>query len=66
MKKTIISMLTLCLSLTVTAQPQGGPGGFHKPENTATFKNINYAGDKLEAHQLDIYLPEKKQDKMKE
>jgi acetyl esterase/lipase len=65
MKKTIISMLTLCLSLTVTAQPQGGPGGFHKPENTATFKNINYAGDKLEAHQLDIYLPEKKQDSYK-
>ena len=38
---------------------QGAPqGGFQMPQNTATFKDVNYAGDKLEAHTLDIYLPD--------
>lgn len=52
----------LCASLLVVAQQQGG---FQMPENTATFKDVNYAGDKLEAHCLDIYLPEKPQNSYK-
>ena len=47
----------LCLAMTATAQPQGGFPGFQMPENNATFKDVNYAGDDLEAHRLDIYLP---------
>lgn len=62
MKKVLFSVLMLCLSMMAIAQPQGG---FPKPENKATFKDINYAGDKLEAHCMDIYLPEKKQDSYK-
>lgn len=54
MKNLIIMAAMLCLTLTVTAQPQG----FKMPENNATFKDINYAGDDMEAHRLDIYLPE--------
>jgi acetyl esterase/lipase len=30
-----------------------------------TFKDVNYAGDDLEAHRMDIYLPEKAQQKYK-
>lgn len=62
MKKSLFSVLMLCLSMIAMAQPQGG---FPAPENKATFKDINYAGDKLEAHCMDIYLPEKKQDSYK-
>jgi acetyl esterase/lipase len=62
MKKALFSVLMLCLSMIAMAQPQGG---FPAPENKATFKDINYAGDKLEAHCMDIYLPEKKQDSYK-
>ena len=65
MKRFTLSLLTLCLSATAMwAQPQGF-GGFQMPQNNATFKDLNYAGDDLEAHRLDIYLPEKKQDKYK-
>lgn len=62
MKKALFSVLMLYLSMIAMAQPQGG---FPAPENKATFKDINYAGDKLEAHCMDIYLPEKKQDSYK-
>ena len=33
------------------------PGLGQLPKATPTFENINYAGDGLEAHNLDIYLP---------
>jgi uncharacterized protein YdeI (BOF family) len=56
MKKTLIFSMMLCLSSMVMAQQPAG--GFKMPENTATFKDVNYAGDKLEAHNLDIYLPD--------
>ena len=56
MKKQILLSMMLCLTSMVMAQPQAG--GFKMPENNATFKDVNYAGDKLEAHNLDIYLPE--------
>ena len=52
----------LCLSLLTMAQPQGG---FPMPENKATYKDINYAGDDLEAHRMDIYLPQTEQPKYK-
>ena len=55
----------LCVSILLHAQPQGTPGGFPMPENKATFKDINYAGDKLEAHNMDIYLPETGLDRYK-
>lgn len=64
MKKTLLSMLLLGCTLMGNAQP-GGFGGFKMPENNATYKDINYAGDDLEAHRMDIYLPEKVQDKYK-
>jgi acetyl esterase/lipase len=50
------------MPLVATAQPQGG---FPQMENTATYKDINYAGDRLEAHRLDIYLPKAEQEKYK-
>ena len=65
MKQLLFAAALLCVSLAAPAQPQGGFGGFKMPENTATFKDINYAGDDMEAHRLDIYLPESKQDRYK-
>jgi acetyl esterase/lipase len=61
MKKLFFLSIMLCLTLMATAQPQG----FKMPENNATFKDVNYAGDDLEAHRLDIYLPETKQERYK-
>ena len=60
MKKMLLTAMMLCSTLCMMAQPQGF-GGFQMPANNATFKDINYAGDELEAHRLDIYLPEKEQ-----
>jgi len=60
--KTIILSIMLCMAMIATAQPQGG---FQRPENNATFKNVNYAGDDMEAHLLDIYLPDTGKDKYK-
>jgi len=53
-----------CVAMTAMAQPQGF-GGFQMPENNATFKDVDYAGDKMEAHRLDIYLPKQAQEKYK-
>ncbi|MBP5716772.1 MAG: alpha/beta hydrolase [Bacteroidales bacterium] len=47
---TMVGFMTLA-----NAQPQGG---FKMPKNTATYKDVNYAGDNLEAHRMDIYLPD--------
>ena len=55
MKQHFLSLVMFCLCMNVTAQPTGA---LPKPENTATFKDIDYAGDQLEAHRLDIYLPD--------
>ena len=52
--------LLLC-SLFVAAQPQG----FSMPQTNPTYKDVNYAGDDLEAHLMDIYLPETGLDKYK-
>lgn len=61
MKKILLMLTVLGMSLTGFAQPQG----FQMPENNATFKDVNYAGDDLEAHRMDIYLPEGKQEPSK-
>lgn len=58
MKKTLLFLLFLGCAMTIGAQPQGMGGGFAMPETNPTYKNINYAGDELEAHCMDIYLPE--------
>lgn len=63
--KTFILSIMLCMAMVATAQPQGGFPGFQMPENKATFKDVNYAGDDLEAHRLDIYLPDTGKDKYK-
>ena len=48
----------MCCCMIAMAQPQGfGFGGFGRPQANPDFKDINYAGDDLEAHRLDIYLP---------
>lgn len=62
MKRFFLSVTLACLSLLMWAQLQGG---FKMPENTATYKDINYAGDNLEAHRMDIYLPATPQEKYK-
>lgn len=61
MKKTILSVAMACLSLTSWAQPQMQI----QPGTEPTWKDINYAGDDMEAHRLDIYLPKTQQDRYK-
>ena len=46
------------------AQPQGF-GGFPTATVEPQYKDVNYAGDDLEAHQLDIYLPSTHQEAYK-
>lgn len=53
MKKTLLSIITMMLSLMVSAQPPG----FQMPETHPDFADINYAGDDLDGHKLDIYVP---------
>ena len=64
MKRTLFSMLMLASAAIATAQPQGF-GGFQMPQSNATFKDVNYANDDLEAHRMDIYLPETGQERYK-
>ncbi len=51
----------LCLTMTATAQPAGGFGGFQMPqvtlETSQQWKDVNYAGDDQTYHTCDIYLP---------
>ena len=68
MKKTIFAA-ALCAALfstaTLTAQPNGGFGGFQMPqvslETSQEWKDVNYAGDQNAYHTCDIYLPKKQQ-----
>lgn len=48
-------ILFMGIGLSAMAQPQG----FQMPQTKATYPDVNYAGDDLEAHRMDIYLPEK-------
>ena len=60
-KKNLLSAMALCLSLTATAQPAGGFGGFQMPEvkleTSQQWKDVNYADDGQAYHTCDIYLP---------
>ena len=47
----ILTCLLTC-NMAVSAQPQWG----NMPKTEPTYRNINYAGDNIEAHNLDIYL----------
>lgn len=48
MKKTLFLLLAFCCALCAAAQTA---------EVTPDWKDVNYAGDELEAHRMDIYLP---------
>jgi len=67
-KRIILSAAVALLSLTATAQPQGGFGGFggfQAPQNnletSKQWKDVNYAGDDQAFHTCDIYLPKQEQ-----
>ena len=53
--------MLMCCTFFASAQPQG----FGQPSVTPQWKDVNYAGDDLEAHCLDIYLPSTNQEKYK-
>ncbi len=54
MKKTFLSIIAMMLSIMALSQP---PGFQMPPMPQPDFADINYAGDDLEGHKLDIYLP---------
>ena len=62
-KKTVFSSILTLMLLTLTANAQ--PQGWTMPEVNPTYKDINYAGDDLEAHRLDIFLPDTQQEAYK-
>jgi acetyl esterase/lipase len=60
MKKIFLLILLLvCTTLLLKAQQPDFHAGFGNfpPPVEPDFKDVNYAGDNLEAHRLDIYLP---------
>lgn len=61
MKKLFLSVFSLMLSFVTFAQPQGN----FPPPVQPDFANLNYAGDDLEAHSLDVYLPKDGKEKHK-
>ncbi|MCQ2182528.1 MAG: alpha/beta hydrolase [Bacteroidales bacterium] len=67
MKKIVLSVLGLCVSFLMLAQPGGGFGGWQMPEikmeYSQKFADVNYAGDSEVYHNLDIYIPKTEKDK---
>ena len=61
MRKTLLSIVLLCMVSLGMAQPAGGFGGFQMPqvklETSQEWKDVNYAGDGQAYHTCDIYLP---------
>lgn len=61
MKNSLLAAASLLLTLSASAQPAGGFGGWQMPEIkmecSQKFADINYAGDNEVYHTLDIYLP---------
>lgn len=53
MKKTFLTLVAMLTAIMALAQPPG----FQMPETHPDFADINYAGDDLEGHKLDIYVP---------
>ena len=64
MRKILLSTLMLAFAIAGMAQPQGF-GGFGQPQTEPDWKDVNYAGDDLEAHRMDIYLPKTGEGKYK-
>ena len=66
MRKTLLSIVLLCMASLGMAQPAGGFGGFQMPqvklETSQEWKDVNYAGDGQAYHNCDIYLPKQKKD----
>ena len=60
MKRILTAALLLC-TITLTAQPQGGFGGWQIPKIdvhcSEKFIDLDYVGDDQVYHKLDIYLP---------
>lgn len=61
MKKIILAAASLMLSLIVFAQHEG----FGQSPIMPDFADLNYAGDSLEAHTLDVFIPNDGKDKHK-
>ena len=61
MKRTFLSLFFMTCAFMAFAQFPG----FGQPAVEPQYKDINYAGDDLEAHRMDIYLPDTGQDKYK-
>lgn len=61
MKRILTAALLLC-TITLTAQPPGGFGGWQMPKIdvhcSEKFIDLDYVGDGQVYHKLDIYLPE--------
>lgn len=61
MKKIFSAALMLISAIALYAQPQGGFGGWQMPEIevhcSEQFMDIDYVGDDIIGHKLDIYLP---------
>lgn len=61
MKKIFSVALMLISAIALYAQPQGGFGGWQMPEIevhcSEQFMDIDYVGDDIIGHKLDIYLP---------
>ena len=64
MRRILLSTLMLAFAIAGMAQPQGF-GGFGQPQTEPDWKDVNYAGDDLEAHRMDIYLPKTGEGKYK-
>lgn len=62
MKKTILSLIAVMIAAMTLAQP---PGFQMPPMPQPDFADLNYAGDDMEGHKLDIYLPKDGKDKHK-
>lgn len=54
MRKILTSLAALVMAAAAWAQP---PQGFGPPPAKPDFADLNYAGDSIEAHTLDVYLP---------
>ena len=57
----LFAVLMLMSAIGAIAQPPDFHAGFGnmQPPVEPDFKDVNYAGDDMEAHRLDIYLPKK-------
>ena len=67
MKRIISTFCMVLLTTMVMAQPEGGFGGFQRPqvnlETSQVWKDVDYAGDGQAYHTCDIYLPKAVQER---